>query len=619
MDETISTIRVEIVASSDKARQEVGRTAKELSKLGKYSKQSIRVDAKDVDKARKKVGALTNILNSMKRIAFYRVIRSAIKAVGEAFSQGAENAYWYSKTIGDQTKYIADAYDRLSSGSFKMSNQLGAAWATLKAAITPILIQIINLVTAAANAITQLFAILGGHGTYLRAIDYSKDWAETTAGGAAAAKEWKNQLMGFDEINRLEEPADGGGGGGGGLPDYENMFEEAPVDGIFAKIRDKLLELKESLNFDPLIESWERLKQSVKGLADTIAQALGWVWDNIIAPLVTWLIESALPVVLNLIATVIDLANTILQILGPAIDWVWHNILEPVVSLIGDTLINALKALTGFLEDLNSLLNGKISFAEFISGLSDAEFAVGLLVTALGVGGLISVLSTLGETVLVTVFLAIGKVNTALTALAGNPTVLAIAAIAAIIYIAVQLYRHWDEIIAKLRDFQNTLRDALNDGKLNWLDFAAVAVQTIMAPINAIITLVNWIITAVNWIVNLVNAWNGARDSISMAQSMAASADYGYGVFASGGYPETGQLFLAREAGPELVGTMGGRTAVANNDQIVEGIKAGVFEAVTSAMAGNSGSDKAVHIYLDGREIATTTTKYQRQFARANG
>lgn len=49
--------------------------------------------------------------------------------------------------------------------------------------------------------------------------------------------------------------------------------------------------------------------------------------------------------------------------------------------------------------------------------------------------------------------------------------------------------------------------------------------------------------------------------------------------FASGGFPPEGQLFIAREAGPEMVGTMGGHTAVANNDQIVEGIAAGVKSA----------------------------------------
>lgn len=50
--------------------------------------------------------------------------------------------------------------------------------------------------------------------------------------------------------------------------------------------------------------------------------------------------------------------------------------------------------------------------------------------------------------------------------------------------------------------------------------------------------------------------------------------------FASGGFPDAGQLFIAREAGAEMVGSMGGHTAVANNDQIVDGIREGVEAAM---------------------------------------
>lgn len=59
---------------------------------------------------------------------------------------------------------------------------------------------------------------------------------------------------------------------------------------------------------------------------------------------------------------------------------------------------------------------------------------------------------------------------------------------------------------------------------------------------------------------------------------------------AKGGFVDQGQLFIAREAGPELVGTMGNKTAVANNDQIVAGISDGVRDAntevVTAIVAG---------------------------------
>lgn len=49
--------------------------------------------------------------------------------------------------------------------------------------------------------------------------------------------------------------------------------------------------------------------------------------------------------------------------------------------------------------------------------------------------------------------------------------------------------------------------------------------------------------------------------------------------FATGGFPDEGQMFVAREAGPELVGTIGGHTAVANNDQIVSAVASGVASA----------------------------------------
>ena len=48
---------------------------------------------------------------------------------------------------------------------------------------------------------------------------------------------------------------------------------------------------------------------------------------------------------------------------------------------------------------------------------------------------------------------------------------------------------------------------------------------------------------------------------------------------AAGGFVPEGQLFLAREAGAEMVGSIGNRTAVANNDQIVKGISSGVAAA----------------------------------------
>lgn len=52
--------------------------------------------------------------------------------------------------------------------------------------------------------------------------------------------------------------------------------------------------------------------------------------------------------------------------------------------------------------------------------------------------------------------------------------------------------------------------------------------------------------------------------------------------YATGGFPKKGQLFIARESTPELVGSMNGSPAVANNFQIVSGIVSGVQAGVQS-------------------------------------
>jgi len=74
-----------------------------------------------------------------------------------------------------------------------------------------------------------------------------------------------------------------------------------------------------------------------------------------------------------------------------------------------------------------------------------------------------------------------------------------------------------------------------------------------------------------------------AIDNITLTANIKVfTGDYGgghTGKFAAGGFPEVGQMFIARESGPEMVGQIGNRTAVANNDQIVQGITNGVAAA----------------------------------------
>ena len=90
--------------------------------------------------------------------------------------------------------------------------------------------------------------------------------------------------------------------------------------------------------------------------------------------------------------------------------------------------------------------------------------------------------------------------------------------------------------------------------------------------------------------------------------------------YASGGFPSSGELFVARERGPEMVGSLGGRTAVANNDQIVAGIRQGVYEAVTAAMSqqGNKGGGTAV-LNVNGREFARAIYRDMQAVTKEHG
>lgn len=72
--------------------------------------------------------------------------------------------------------------------------------------------------------------------------------------------------------------------------------------------------------------------------------------------------------------------------------------------------------------------------------------------------------------------------------------------------------------------------------------------------------------------------------------------------YASGGFPEMGQMFIARESGPEMVGTIGGKTAVANNSQITEAIGAAVKEAMLEIMVMAGGKENPPVIELTIRQ-----------------
>ena len=93
--------------------------------------------------------------------------------------------------------------------------------------------------------------------------------------------------------------------------------------------------------------------------------------------------------------------------------------------------------------------------------------------------------------------------------------------------------------------------------------------------------------------------------------------------YAVGGLPNMGQMFVAREAGPELVGTLGGHTAVMNNDQIVSSVSFGVAQAVKEVIQPlvkmGGGNNRPIQISLDGKVIFDSTRQSAKEYFDRTG
>lgn len=141
-------------------------------------------------------------------------------------------------------------------------------------------------------------------------------------------------------------------------------------------------------------------------------------------------------------------------------------------------------------------------------------------------------------------------------------------------------------VITAHTNYQNTLRSNFDSWSSSYLAAARAFVN------------------ALNRILSGVGSSFGSSTKLSITSGLSRSVK----AYASGGYPDEGQLFIARERGAEMVGSIGGKTAVANNDQIVEAIRQGVYDAEMAARAQDDG-DRSAHFYVDGEEVSTILAK----------
>lgn len=172
----------------------------------------------------------------------------------------------------------------------------------------------------------------------------------------------------------------------------------------------------------------------------------------------------------------------------------------------------------------------------------------------------------------------------------------------------------WDGVSQKWSDFKTDLQEG-------WDTFWKETLPGFVKDCaNLVIRRINKIVDAINNLfhidfkglkiagVELVPAFNVQLVKIPKIPELA-----------SGGFVNEGQLFIAREAGAEMVGSINGKTAVANNDQIVTAVSDGVYKAVKDAMGGGGNQNITLVVQMNGREVYREMVNENNRVVRTTG
>lgn len=234
---------------------------------------------------------LGGILGTLGMTAKFMFASFLIRGALEGAKQGMQNLAHYS---GDTNASLS----MLMSSLTQLKNSLATAFAPILNVVAPVLDFLIQKISAAVSAIGMLIALLTGQGTFIRAKRVQQDYAGSLGGAAAGAdkaakanERLKKSLLGFDEINKLDDHSDtdtgsggGGGGGGGGIGD---MFEEVPISQNLKDIAQLLKDAWEKADFTEIgamlgrklneaLQSipWEKIKETTRKIAKSIATFL---------------------------------------------------------------------------------------------------------------------------------------------------------------------------------------------------------------------------------------------------------------------------------------------------------------------------------------------------------
>ena len=210
-------------ASLEKQKSEAGEVERVIASQASSAMPQLAASAEAVSKSMRK--GFKSILKwgfgIRSAFILMRRLRSAVKEGVSAFAA--------------QDEETQASINGLKASLQTLKISWGAAFAPILNAVAPILQTLISWLTAAANAIQRFLAILGGKGSYKKVIQNNEDLANSYGGAGGAAEKAEKQILGFDEINKLNAESSGGGGGGGADP-IETIEEAIDTQSLAARL-----------------------------------------------------------------------------------------------------------------------------------------------------------------------------------------------------------------------------------------------------------------------------------------------------------------------------------------------------------------------------------------------
>lgn len=235
---------------------------------------------------------------------------------------------------------------------------LRLAFGKLKAAISDAAAPISAvLITGLQNAVYWAIRLVKNIGAVVGAL-FGVQVAQSgvTKQVSATAKAIKRTVAGFDQLNRL-----GSSGGGGTTVQTQTASKPDTLTPELAAMVEKIRQLiapLQAIDFFPLRFSLARLGEAFHELAGQIGSAVEWVWYQIFAPFVGWVMEKLAPMFALTLKDAIELVSAALTPLGEGFSFLWNS-LQPVFAFIGTTVLTALDSLRGLFDQLTDTVTGK--------------------------------------------------------------------------------------------------------------------------------------------------------------------------------------------------------------------------------------------------------------------